>query len=74
LSTAPMLLAVTPLPSPLTTPPLTTTYFIFMAVPRELDFWLCSNCVTGRGGRAGEPLLCSWASEGGESRSGEERG
>jgi hypothetical protein len=34
LSTAPMLLAVTPLPSPLTTPPLTTTYFIFMAVRR----------------------------------------
>jgi len=26
---SPMLLAVTPLPSPLTTPPETTTYFIF---------------------------------------------
>jgi hypothetical protein len=35
LSTTPMLLAVTPFPSPLTTPPVTTTYFISLSSPCE---------------------------------------
>lgn len=33
--TTPILLAVTPLPSPLTTPPVTSTYFIFEIVLTE---------------------------------------
>lgn len=35
LRTTPMLLAVTPFPSPLTTPPVTSTYFIFTETPQS---------------------------------------
>lgn len=40
LRTTPILLAVTPLPSPLTTPPVTSTYFILSV------FCLCEIVVT----------------------------
>jgi hypothetical protein len=41
LRTTPMLLAVTPLPSPLTTPPVTNTYFISLS----LGVVLCARVI-----------------------------
>ena len=39
----PILLAVTPFPSPLTTPPVTRTYFIFLAAMQQLLYALATT-------------------------------